>query len=639
MTLMMPSADVHEAKRGGASLKGQVARRWKALMQIRSLARYAGTPIIVCTLIVHVLAGSAPVAFLLGAALTLPEILTGAAPTWLWVAVGAFLLQHLLAPVQLILSREIARRVDAACITRLTDFALREATLAGLEQPEIADRLNQVDESFEQWTLTPGAAVEGGLALTARYTQLVGAVAVLAWAAGPWAAVAGALAAVVARMGQAEAFQKWGVLWRSFQPLRRRVAYIRELATSTRAAKEIRSLGLLGWLDDRYRAETRGYLEPLWHWRRRVYGAPFVAYAGVALVGSVVALLLVAAVGSTGVAELAAVSAAVQAVVLCGRFGVMFPESDVKLVYGRGAYTAMRDLEDAVREVGGASERGGADISDRPDLAPGAPRDEVTFEDVTFGYPSGNPVLDRLTLTLPAGRSTALIGVNGAGKTTAVKLLAGIYRPDGGRVCVDGTDLASVDPDAWRQRFAVTFQDFLRYELTLRDNVAMGAIEHRDDDQGILTALGRAGLGALLDGLPRGLETPLTRSVPGGRDLSGGQWQRVALARALFAVEHGATVLVLDEPTAQLDARGEAEFYDTFLDLTRGVTSLVISHRFSTVRKADHIVVLDGGRVTESGRHEELVRLGGQYARMFELQARRFGLNEDDQVGLTGAVR
>jgi ATP-binding cassette subfamily B protein len=599
-------------------------RRQVAGAQMLRLMPYAGTPLLAATVLVHVLAGAAPVVFLVATAVALPGVLSGTLPDALWLAVGAFLLQQVLAPVQLVLSREIARRVDTGCISRLTGFALGEATLAGLERPDVADRLNQVDEAFEQWTLTPGAALEGGLALIARYTQLTGAVVVLGWAAGPWAMVAGALVAIVARTGQAEAFHAWGSLIRSFQPARRRVAYVRELATSTRAAKEIRALGLLGWLEDRYQAETRSWLDPMWSWRRRVYGAPFLGYAAAALVGSAVALLLVAdGGGAAGAsARLVAVSLSVQAVVLCCRFGVMFPESDVKLVYGRSAFTALEELERTLR--------------DRPHEATGntavaAPSDEIAFENVELAYRAGTPVLDGLDLVLPVGTSTALIGVNGAGKTTLVKVLAGIYTPDAGRLRVDRTDLRSVDQNAWQRHFAVTFQDFLRYELTLRDNVAMGAIDHRTDDAGILEALDRVGLGELLTQLPAGLETPLTRSVDGGRELSGGQWQRIALARALFAVRHGASVLVLDEPTAQLDARGEAEFYDTFLELTRGVTSLVISHRFSTVRNADRIVVLDGGRITESGTHDELVRLGGVYARMFAVQAKRFATQEAQQ--------
>jgi ATP-binding cassette subfamily B protein len=456
----------------------------------------------------------------------------------------------------------------------------------------------------------------------------VGAVAVLAVAIGPWAALAGAVVALVARLGQTEAFHRWGQLVRRFQPLRRRVSYVRELATSTRAAKEIRTLGLVDWLDERFVTESRGVLDPMWTWRRRVYGVPFLAYAAVALVGSVVALLLVARSGP-GV-DVAAVSMGVQAILLCGRFGVMFPEVDVKLVYGRSAWEALLEFEEITRREdapAGATRAGGAPA------AAVAARSAIRLDGVHFAYPGGRPVLDGLDLALSVGTSTALVGVNGAGKTTLVKLLTGIYPPTAGAVTVDGTDLRTLDADAWQRSFAVTFQDYLRYELPLRENVAMGAIDHLGDEDGIRAELVRVGLRDLLDELPDGLGTPLTRALPGGRDLSGGQWQRIALARALFAVRHGASVLVLDEPTAQLDARGEAEFYDAFLDLTRGVTSLVISHRFSTVRRADRIVVLDGGRITEAGMHDELVALGGTYARMFDVQARRFGTAEPAPPG------
>ncbi|GCD20795.1 ABC transporter ATP-binding protein [Cellulomonas algicola] len=621
-----PSTSPFESDRGPwwARPGRRLRERRVAAAQLRELLPYAGRGVVTATLAVHVLAGAAPVAFMVGTGVALQELDGEGVTPWLVLAVGAFLLQQLLAPVQLILSRAVARRVDAACIERLTDFALRRATLAGLERPDVADRLSQADEAFEQWTLTPGAAVEGGLALWARYTQLVGAVTLLAVAVGWQAALAGAVVALVARLGQTTAFHRWGQLVRRFQPLRRRVAYVRDLATSTRAAKEIRTLGLVDWLDARYVAESRAVLDPLWEWRRRVYGVPFLAYTAVALVGSVVALLLVA---RSDVASVAAVSIAVQAILLCGRFGVVFPEADVKLVYGRSAWEALLEFEAITRREDART------TSPAGTSAPVVARDAVRLDRVHFAYPGGPPVLDGLDLELRAGTSTALVGVNGAGKTTLVKVLTGIYDPDRGAVRVDGTDLRTLDADAWQRSFAVTFQDYLRYELPLRENVAMGAIEHRDDTDGIRAELARVGLGDLLDELPAGLETPLTRALPGGRDLSGGQWQRLALARALFAVRHGASVLVLDEPTSQLDARGEAEFYDAFLDLTRGVTSLVISHRFSTVRRADRIVVLDGGRISEAGSHDELVALGGTYSRMFEVQARRFGAVDETEVG------
>jgi ABC-type multidrug transport system fused ATPase/permease subunit len=231
-----------------------------------------------------------------------------------------------------------------------------------------------------------------------------------------------------------------------------------------------------------------------------------------------------------------------------------------------------------------------------------------------------------VTLDLPAGRSIALVGPNGAGKTTLVKLLARLYEPDTGRILVDGTDLAALDPGSWRRQLAVIFQDFERYELPARDNIGFGALSLRDDDRALATAVRRAGATAVVDALPQGLETVLSRRYPGGVDLSGGEWQKVALARALLAVEGGARVLVLDEPTANLDVRAEAELFDHLLEATASCTTVLVSHRFSTVRRADLIYVLDpGGRVVEAGTHEELVDRHGRYAELFALQAARFG--------------
>lgn len=609
-------------------LRRRWAQRRHSGRELARLARYAGGPLVGLTATVHAAAGLMPVAFLVGIGSALQRLHIdgdlGPAAPWLGLALGAFMTQHLLAPVQLLLSKQVARRVDTACIVRFTRFALQRAPLRTLERADVADRLSQVDEAFEQWTLTPGGALEGGLALVARYAQLGGAVAVLAVTAGALPSLTGAVVALVARFGQSEALFRWGQLIRSFLPLRRRLAYVRELATSTRAAKEIRTLGLVDWIDDRYTQETRAALDPLWTWRRRIYGVPFAAYTVVALAGTVAALVVLAWSGSAAGAESATVghvAMAVQAVVLCARFGVLFPESDIKLVYGRSTWDALLEFEQSAQQA--AAEDSVEERRAPPSTVP-RPQQRISLVGVRFGYLPDQPVLCGLDLNLTVGTSTALVGVNGIGKTTLVKVLTGMYRPDEGRVEVDGTDLRDIDLRQWQHSFAITFQDYLRHEMSLRDNVAMGAIEHRDDSEGIRAELARVGLADLLDQLPAGLETPLTRSLPGGRDLSGGQWQRLALARSLFAVRHGASVLVLDEPTAQLDARGEAEFYDTFLDLTRGVTSMVISHRFSSVRRADRIVVLDDGRVSEAGTHDELVARGGTYARMFELQARRF---------------
>jgi ATP-binding cassette subfamily B protein len=247
----------------------------------------------------------------------------------------------------------------------------------------------------------------------------------------------------------------------------------------------------------------------------------------------------------------------------------------------------------------------------------------IVLEDVGFRYPGKETwALRHVNLEIPKGASLALVGENGAGKTTLVKLLTRLYEATEGRILLDGRDVRDWDPSELRRRFGVLFQDFNQYQLRVRENVGFGSVDHLDDVPRIEHAVEQGGAREVVAALAGGLEAPLGRWFQNGSELSGGQWQKVALARAFMREE--ADMLVLDEPTASLDAEAEHAVFERFRELAQGRTTIVISHRFPTVRMASQIVVLDGGAVVETGTHDELVARGGKYARMFALQAQGY---------------
>lgn len=253
-----------------------------------------------------------------------------------------------------------------------------------------------------------------------------------------------------------------------------------------------------------------------------------------------------------------------------------------------------------------------------------APRifERIAVDDVTFTYPEGRrPALRGVSLELRAGEVVALVGENGSGKTTLAKLLCGLHSPASGRITWDGRDISDCDPGELRESIAVLFQDFVHWHLPADDNIGLGRTARMDDAARIRAAARRAGADDFLSRLPRGYETILSRMFPGGRDLSAGQWQRVAFARALF---RDAPLLILDEPTAALDPLAEARLFDSLPRMIAGRTALFISHRFSSVRLADRIYVLEEGRMVECGTHDELMARGERYAQMFTLQARAY---------------
>jgi len=387
--------------------------------------------------------------------------------------------------------------------------------------------------------------------------------------------------------------------------------YAYRLAVDPPASKELRLFGLANWTIDRF-ISRRTRLHELQYAATRLRERPLLWSLLLVLSANVLVIWAIASAAAHGRLSLGEAVTYVQSAV--GVSMIAFGGFSWALDGAAAPVAAVLRLETAMRPVGA--------LHSGSRSADAMPAREIRLRDVTFGYEDGAFVLEHLDLTIPAGSSLAIVGQNGAGKTTIAKLLCRFYDPQSGAIEIDGIDLREFDPASWRRRITAVFQDFLRLELPLRDNVAPAGAP----DEVIRAALESAGAANLA-----ALDTVLARGYEGGTDLSGGQWQRVALARALASVDLGAGVVLLDEPTAQLDVRGEAEIFDRLLAATRHCTTILISHRFSTVRHADRICVLEHGRVIELGTHDELMDLGGRYRTMFDLQAQRFHAPTDEE--------
>lgn len=471
-----------------------------------------------------------------------------------------------------------------------------------------------------------GAGAEGQLWLMTRFVGVFAAAAVVARYSVPAAAIA--LGAVVwqrslLRRHYAKALA--AALTRTTRE-GRGGDYWSEMAGSAVGAKELRVFGFREWAVDRFSQFARVRVDETTRVGTGALPLHWAVFALMALGGGIPFLILGrgAAAGDLGAAELAAALGGVVAVARV--LGAM----------GHEAYSieaAVPQLVAVQRLERYHAEQAASAAARRPN----APADEltvpsITFEDVTFRYPGTHfDVLAGLNLELQPGESVAIVGENGVGKTTLLKLLAGFYTPTAGRVLIDGRDLKELDPRWWRQHLAVIFQDFVRFELSAFENIALADLDRPDAREHAAAAARAADALVMVEGLEHGWDTILSRGYSGGTELSGGQWQRVALARALYAARVGGRVLVLDEPTASLDVSAEVALFDQLLDHARDLTAIVVSHRFSTVRRASRIVVLDRGRVAEDGDHDTLHSQGGLYATLFDLQAARFR----DEVPLT----
>jgi ATP-binding cassette, subfamily B, bacterial len=516
-----------------------------------------------------------------------------------------FVLLQVLTPIHQAVSANLGSRTAAWLYDELTTTTVEPPGMGHLEHPKLTNDLSMARE-FDLGMTGPPLAISMDF-IASGLVEFGGGVASAVVLAGfAWWAP---LVLAGAWLSTHWLLRESGV-WKDRQTeevreAQRHADYAYRLAVDPPAAKELRLFGLAGWTIDRFRTRRRQLFDLQWtatRLRERSVAASMVVVTAANLV-VFWALADAAADGRLGL-DRAVTFATVAVSTSMIAFGGLSWALD-----GAAAPAAA-----VLRLTGEMGPAGALPSGDRP--ADGLPAREIRFRDLRFAYPtSGEPVLESFDLTIPARSSLAIVGQNGAGKTTLAKLLCRLYDPQRGAIEVDGIDLRDLDLDGWRRRVTAVFQDFIRFELPLRDNVAPAGAP----DETILAALDDAGAGDLAD-----LGTPLSRGYPGGTDLSGGQWQRVALARALCAVRMGAGVILLDEPTAQLDVRGEAEIFERILQATRDCTTILVSHRFSTVRHADRICVLEAGRVVELGSHDDLMAQGGRYRTMFELQASRF---------------
>jgi ABC-type multidrug transport system fused ATPase/permease subunit len=560
------------------------------------------------------LRGALPALFAIAMGTLVGAVARGESTTLPLVLVGvAFVGLQVLAPLHLGLSQNLGSRTAAWLYDRLGRACVTPPGIGHLEDPKLAADASMARD-FDLGITAPPLFIAMDFIASGLVELVAGfASAIVLASYHPWA---GALLAA-AWLATHWLLRESGV-WHDRQTPEVREAqqhadYGYRLAVDPPAAKELRLFGLADWVVDRFAARRKQLYELQWHATRLRERSVALSLLPVTAANLIVLYALAVDLNSGAVALDRAVTFASAAV---GTSAIAFGGLSWALDGAAAPAAAVLRLQQTMGPVGALP------LGER--TLNGAPARELRFRDVSFTYPgSEQPVLSGLSLTIPAGSSLAIVGQNGAGKTTLAKLLCRMYDPQDGAIEIDGVDLRDLDVDSWRARVTAVFQDFIRFELPLRDNV---------DPQGgasegsLRAALQSAGAEHLAE-----LDTILARGYPGGTELSGGQWQRVALARALCAVRRGAGLVLLDEPTAQLDVRGEAEIFERILRETRKATTILVSHRFSTVRHADRICVLEHGKVLELGTHDELIALGGRYCTMFELQASRFGATTDEE--------
>ena len=528
------------------------------------------------------------------------------------IVASLFLVQQIIGPASYWVNDTLGDRLSELWRERVMSAAVSPSGVAHLENPESADRI-WLAAGLDQRSLAParlvGAVADilvwriqgfGSALLLLAYAWWMPLVLIVTWLP-LWYVIA---ARTQIQMTNAE---------HGSNELRRS-SYFRTTAMSAGAAKEIQLFGLHTWVLEKFDAHYQLGSKAMWQDLGFTRWAFLPCLLAPTIASGIILLLSVRGViaGSISIPDMTLITLSVIGAQRIGKAMAWWTRS----FFGAGAVDRGMELEDVASQPQAVLE-GTKTIEQAPE--------RIVFDHVGFTYPGATRrVFDDVELVLERGRSIAIVGPNGAGKTTLVKLLARLYDPQEGEILIDDVPLRELSPDSWRRKIAVIFQDFVRYEMTLAENIGVGSIENHTDRRVLTTAAEKAGLATLLSELEYSYDTVLARGYSRSRDLSGGEWQRVALARAFAAVEGGAQILVLDEPTANLDVDAEAAFYASFLDMTEGLTTVLITHRMASVRRVDKICVLDNERIVETGSHNELISKQGLYARMFELQAHQF---------------
>jgi ATP-binding cassette, subfamily B, bacterial len=484
---------------------------------------------------------------------------------------------------------------------------MRHASRLDLETYEDPDFYDKLERARVQATDRVSMISSAGRALQQFVTALTFSVTICLFS--PWILLLLIIGVLPAFVGESHfAFLGYSLRFRQ-TPVRRELDYLRQLGASKESAKELKLFGLSPYLTGRYAGlSDEIYTQNVSLSKRRLLASSlFSLLSATAYYGAYAFVIYRTIHGDLALKSLIYLAAAIAGA-----------SSNIQQLFS--SFTSIADqalfLTDFLNLF-----RLEPKVQSKPNAVP-APRpirQGFDFERVTFAYPgTRRVVLDHLDLRIEPGQRVALVGENGQGKTTLVKLITRLYDPTAGRILLDGVDLRDYDLEDLHREIAVIFQDFMRYEMTGRDNIATGKIEDRENLSRISMAAHKSLADTVLRKLPGQYEQMLGRRFEGGVDLSGGEWQKIALARAYL---RDAQLLILDEPTAALDARSEREVFERFSELTVGKTALLISHRFSTVRMADRILVLEGGKIVEDGCHSQLMARGERYSKMFELQA------------------